>query len=78
MATSLHVTVIEQAAAARWGDAGLLNNRGELFIAPRAHVPSELPRLSGPEGSESQVAQRYLSARADARGGDAHRGAAAR
>ena len=26
-----------------------------------AHVPAELPRLSGPEGTESQVAQRYLS-----------------
>ena len=26
------------------------------------HVPAELPRLSGPEGTESQVAQRYLSA----------------
>jgi len=24
-------------------------------------VPTELPRLSGPDGSESQVAQRYLS-----------------
>lgn len=60
--TSLHVTVIEQHAAARWGDAGLLNNRGELFMRAAAHVPSELPRLSGPEGSESRVAQRYLSA----------------
>ena len=25
-------------------------------------MPAELPRLSGPEGTESQVAQRYLSA----------------
>jgi cell division protein FtsQ len=25
-------------------------------------VPAELPRLSGPEGTEAQVAQRYLSA----------------
>src|SRR5580692_7382628 len=27
---SLHVTVIEQTAAARWGESGLLNTRGEL------------------------------------------------
>jgi cell division protein FtsQ len=58
---SLHVTVIEQTAAARWDDAGLLNTRGELFVRAAAHVPAELPRLSGPEGSELQVAQRYLS-----------------
>jgi len=58
---SLHVTVTEQTAAARWGDSGLLNTRGELFIRDAAHVPAELPHLSGPDGSESQVAERYLS-----------------
>jgi cell division protein FtsQ len=58
---SLHVTVIEQTAAARWGDSGLLNTRGELFVREATHVPAELPRLSGPDGTESQVAQRYLS-----------------
>src|SRR5882762_2227997 len=59
---SLHVTVIEQTAAARWGESGLLNTRGELFVRTATHVPAELPRLNGPEGTESQVAQRYLSA----------------
>jgi cell division protein FtsQ len=58
---SLHVTVVEQTAAARWGESGLLNTRGELFVRSAAHVPAELPRLSGPEGTESQVAQRYLA-----------------
>ncbi len=59
---SLHVTVTEQTVAARWGEAGLLNNRGQLFVRTAAHVPPELPRLSGPEGAESEVAQRYLAA----------------
>jgi cell division protein FtsQ len=59
---SLHVTVTEQTAAARWGESGLLNTRGELFVRNATHVPAELPRLSGPEGTESQVAQRYLAA----------------
>ncbi|HTV97227.1 MAG TPA: cell division protein FtsQ/DivIB [Steroidobacteraceae bacterium] len=59
---SLHVTVIEQTAVARWGESGLLNTRGELFIRAAAHVPAELPRLSGPEGTEAQVAQRFLAA----------------
>lgn len=58
---SLHVTVIEQRAVARWNASGLLNARGELFVKAAAHVPSELPRLSGPEGSEGAVAQRYLA-----------------
>jgi cell division protein FtsQ len=59
---SLHVTVTEQTAAARWGESGLLNTRGELFVKSSAHVPAELPRLSGPEGTEGLVAQRFLSA----------------
>ena len=59
---SLHVTVIEQTAAARWDESGLLNTRGELFVKTATHVPAELPRLSGPDGTEAQVAQRYLSA----------------
>jgi cell division protein FtsQ len=58
----LHVTVVEETAAARWGQSGLLNTRGQLFVREATHVPAELPRLSGPEGTESQVAQRYLSA----------------
>jgi cell division protein FtsQ len=58
----LHVTVVEETAAARWGDSGLLNTRGELFVRQADHMPAELPRLSGPEGTQSQVAQRYLAA----------------
>jgi cell division protein FtsQ len=58
---SLHVTVVEETAAARWGESGLLNTRGELFVREATHVPAELPRLSGPEGTEALVAQRYLS-----------------
>ena len=58
----LRVEVTEQVAAARWGESGLLNTRGELFMKDARHLPPELPRLTGPEGAEWQVAQRYLSA----------------
>jgi cell division protein FtsQ len=58
---SLHVTVVEETAMARWGEYGLLNTRGELFVRQAMHVPAELPRLSGPDGTESLVAQRFLS-----------------
>src|SRR5437660_52135 len=58
----LNVLVIEQTAAARWGERGLLNTRGELFDSDERHIPPELAQLTGPEGKESLVAQRYLAA----------------
>ncbi len=57
----LTVLVIEQTAAARWGERGLLNTRGELFDTDERHVPPELAQLEGPQGKESIVAQRYLA-----------------
>jgi cell division protein FtsQ len=58
----LNVLVLEQTAAARWGERGLLNTRGELFASDEHHIPPELAQLAGPAGRESQVAQRYLAA----------------
>ena len=60
--STLNIRVTEQVAAARWGANGLLNTRGELFISEARHIPPELPRLSGPLGSEGEVARRYLAA----------------
>ncbi len=57
----VRVEIVEQQAAARWGEDGLLNTRGELFASGVRHVPPELPRLDGPPGTERQVAQRYLA-----------------
>jgi cell division protein FtsQ len=59
---ALRIRVVEQVPAARWGANGLLNTRGELFISEARHIPPELPRLSGPRGSEAEVARRYLVA----------------
>jgi len=61
--STLSVAVTEQVPAAIWGERGLLNTRGELFIADARHVPPELPRLSGPDGSSGEVAARYLAVR---------------
>jgi cell division protein FtsQ len=58
----LDVLVIEQTAAARWSERGLLNTRGELFATDERHIPPELAQLEGPPGKESAVAQRYLAA----------------
>ena len=56
----IEVSIEEQRPAARWGDAGLLNVGGELFIENIAHAPVELPLLSGPQGTERRVAQMYF------------------
>jgi cell division protein FtsQ len=57
---TLAVRIVEHQAAARWGERGLLNARGELFTDDRRYQLPELPVLSGPSGSEHEVAERYL------------------
>ncbi len=60
---SIEIRVTEQIPAASWGESGLLNTRGELFVTAARHVPVELPRLSGPDGQYAIVATRYLDIR---------------
>jgi len=60
---TLEISVTEQVPAAIWGEKGLLNTRGDLFVTDARHVPAELPRLSGPDGQSSVVAERYLDMR---------------
>jgi cell division protein FtsQ len=57
------IVVSEQVPAAIWGDRGLLNVRGELFVENARHVPAELPRLDGPAQRSADVAKRYLDVR---------------
>ncbi len=59
----LSITVTEQVPAAIWGESGLLNTRGDLFVKDARHIPAELPRLSGPDDSAARVARRYLEVR---------------
>lgn len=59
----LEISVTEQVPAACWGETGLLNTRGELFVTDARHVPAELPRLSGPANRSEEIARRYLALR---------------
>src|SRR5690606_2746893 len=60
----LVVRVTEHQAAARWGETGLLNVRGELFTESAQHAAlPELPQLAGPPGTEHEVASLYLAVR---------------
>ncbi len=60
---TLIVNVTEHQAAARWGEHGLLNVRGQLFTEQSQHAFPELPSLAGPPGTERDVARRYLAVR---------------
>ena len=63
----LSVLVIEQVAAARWGEDGLVNANGVLFAtgatgaAGVTRFPAGLARLSGPDGAEAEVTREYLA-----------------
>jgi cell division protein FtsQ len=56
----VRVVITEHVPAARWGEDGLMNTRGELFLRGTRHIPPELPQLNGPEGTQEQVAKLYL------------------
>jgi cell division protein FtsQ len=56
----VRISIVEHVPAARWGEDGLMNTRGELFLRGARHIPPELPQLSGPAGTEAQVAKLYL------------------
>ena len=60
---TLRIRVTEHRAAARWGEHGLLNVRGDLFAEDVQREYPELPRLAGPDGSHRRVADRYLEVR---------------
>lgn len=52
------ITVEEQAPIARWGDKGLLNRYGDIFVVDN---PLErLPVISGPEGREKVLIEAFL------------------
>lgn len=60
---TLVVRLTEHRAAARWGERGLLDVRGDLFAERPEHAFPELPKLDGPDGSEHEVASLYLALR---------------
>jgi len=61
----LRVEIAEQVPVARWGEAALVNARGEVFMPER--LPPEagrLPRLDGPDGHAARVLEHWRRMRA--------------
>lgn len=58
--STLRVTIVEHTPLATWGSKDrLISTTGEIFSPPQATVPAGLPHLSGPEQTESIVAEHY-------------------
>ena len=57
---TLQINVSEQQPLARWQEGSLLNLRGELFQPEDSEISEGLPALFGPDGSEADVARRYV------------------
>ncbi len=52
---ALVVVVTEQQPVAIWNQLQLLNVRGEVFTAPLQQLKTELPMLTGPQGSQQDA-----------------------
>ena len=57
---SLQVFVTEQVAVTRWKNTGLLNKSGVLFVPDKSTFPEGLPVLSGPDGTQAMMMEKYF------------------
>ncbi|MCV6588449.1 MAG: cell division protein FtsQ/DivIB [Marinobacterium sp.] len=55
----LSVHVEEEVPVARWGEQGLLNQQGEVFLPPLKPEYQQLPLLDGPARETARVMARY-------------------
>jgi cell division protein FtsQ len=55
----LALTIVEEIAIARWGEASLLNQHGQVFTPVGLDDTVTLPLLSGPEGSEAHTMEQF-------------------
>ena len=52
---TLVVVVTEHKPVAVWNDQYLLNQQGQIFVAPVAELKQPLPKLQGPDGAEQDA-----------------------
>ncbi len=56
---TLALSIVEEVAIARWGEASLLNQFGQAFTPARLADTNSLPLLSGPQGSEAHTMEQF-------------------
>ena len=54
------VRIWERQPLASWGDHSLISTRGELFTPARGTLPTGLPALTGPQGTERLLVESLL------------------
>lgn len=59
----ISVEFTEEQLAARWNDGAWLNTSGEVVRVTGADLPSDLPRLAGPDDTSAQVLAAYAEFR---------------
>ncbi|MBW2940206.1 cell division protein FtsQ/DivIB [Zhongshania aquimaris] len=56
----LKITIVEETPIAAWGNGGLLNHRGKIFLPTKGmRSDVDLPLLSGPDGSAIEIMRQY-------------------
>lgn len=53
------ISVVEKKPIARWNNAGLLSDTGQLFNPPADTYPNNLPEFVGPDGQQITMADYY-------------------
>lgn len=52
---AIDMKIVEQSPVAKWGEKGLLNEKGELFVPGNMTKFYRLPVINGPEGQEKKL-----------------------
>ncbi|MEM1141566.1 MAG: FtsQ-type POTRA domain-containing protein [Pseudomonadota bacterium] len=60
---TLEVRVVEQQPIARWGESGFLNHEARIISVADSERWRDLPSISGIEGSEGFLVERYMQLR---------------
>lgn len=68
----IHIEFGEQQLVARWGADAFVNTSGEVVRLAGEGLPTELPRLEGPEGTAAQVYAAYEEFRAALSGSETY------
>ena len=58
---TLQLTVTERKAIAYWNDSALLAVDGTIFSPEVESYPQDLPKLTGPEGTQANLLKSYIS-----------------